>query len=96
MLLFAGSAVCAGQTRSRRVSLPTGVVNINQASATTLTVLPRIGSRVADRILLYRKQHGPFKSTTEIMNVRGIGEKSFQTLKPYVKLTGPTTLKAAK
>lgn len=67
-------------------------VNINQASAAQLANLPRIGARVADRIVEYRKTHGQFAQTEELMEVKGVGEKLFKQLKPYLTLSGPTTL----
>ncbi len=66
-------------------------VNINTASSVELTYLPRIGARVAERIVERRKEK-PFARAEELMEVKGIGEKLFLTLKPYVSVTGPTTL----
>lgn len=70
-----------------------GVVNVNNANATQLALLPRVGPSVAQRIVDYRKQNGPFKKTEDLMLVQGIGEKTFQLLKPYVAVAGETTLK---
>jgi competence protein ComEA len=67
-------------------------VNINQASAAQLAYLPRIGAKAAARIVEYRKGHGPFSRPEELMEVKGIGEKLFLSLKPYIALSGPTTL----
>jgi competence protein ComEA len=71
-----------------------GKVNINQASATQIALLPRIGEKVAERVLDYRKSHGPFARPEGLMEVKGIGEKMFLTLKPYIAVSGPTTLAA--
>lgn len=73
---------------------PGGKVNINQASATQIAYLPRIGAKVATRVLEHRKSHGPFARTEDLMEVKGIGEKLFLTLKPYLAVSGPTTLAA--
>jgi len=59
-------------------------ININTASATDLDKLPRIGPKVAQRIIDYRKEHGPFKKIEEIMKVKGIGEKTFARLKDLI------------
>ncbi|MFN2385665.1 MAG: ComEA family DNA-binding protein [Thermoanaerobaculia bacterium] len=67
-------------------------VNINQASAAQLAYLPRIGEKAAARIVEYRRGHGPFSRPEELMEVKGIGEKLFLSLKPYIALSGPTTL----
>ncbi|HET9209371.1 MAG TPA: helix-hairpin-helix domain-containing protein [Thermoanaerobaculia bacterium] len=69
------------------------VVNINSANASQLALLPRVGPSVAERIVDYRKQNGPFKKPEDLMLVQGIGEKTFQLLKPYVAVAGETTLK---
>ena len=66
-------------------------VNINTASAAELAYLPRIGAKVAERIVAYRKEK-PFARPEDLMEVKGIGEKLFLTLKPYVAVSGATTL----
>lgn len=68
------------------------VVNINQATSAELARLPRVGAKLADRIVSHRKEHGPFKRIEDLMEVKGVGEKFFSTLKPYLTVTGPTTL----
>jgi competence ComEA-like helix-hairpin-helix protein len=69
------------------------VVNINSADASELALLPRVGPSVADRIVDYRKENGPFKKPEDLMLVQGIGEKTFQLLKPYLATSGESTLK---
>jgi len=69
-----------------------GKVNINTASVEQLQLLPRIGPSVAQRIVEHRKANGQFKSAEDLMLVRGVGEKSFETLKPYLAISGETTL----
>jgi competence protein ComEA len=59
-------------------------VNINVAGLNELQKLPRIGPRVAQRILDFRKENGPFKRVEELMKVRGIGEKVFNNLKNLI------------
>lgn len=68
-------------------------VNINTAEATQLVLLPRVGPSVAQRILAHRKENGPFKKAEDLMLVTGIGEKTFELIKPYVATSGETTLK---
>jgi competence protein ComEA len=67
-------------------------VNINQASVTELARLPRVGAKLADRIVAHRTQHGAFKRAEDLMEVKGVGEKMFVNLKPYLTVSGPTTL----
>jgi competence protein ComEA len=71
-----------------------GVVNINSASAEELMFLPRIGPAVAQRIVEFREANGRFKTTEDLMLVRGIGEKTYELLRPYVTVDGATSLKA--
>jgi competence protein ComEA len=68
------------------------VLNVNTASADELTRLPRVGGKLAQRIVEHRQQHGAFRRPEDLMEVKGIGEKMFQGLKPYVAISGPTTL----
>jgi competence protein ComEA len=69
-----------------------GVVNINTADVEQLALLPRIGPKAAERIVAYRKENGPFKKTTDLMQVKGVGDKMFEILSPYLAVDGKTTL----
>jgi competence protein ComEA len=71
---------------------PKGVVNVNSASAAELERLPGVGPSLAARILEHREQHGAFRAKEDLMLVRGIGEKSYERLAPYVAISGATTL----
>jgi competence protein ComEA len=61
-----------------------GKININAASLITLQELPRVGPAIAGRIIDYREANGDFKTTADIMNVRGIGEKTYENLKDLI------------
>lgn len=65
-------------------------VNINTADLDELQTLPRIGEKVAQRIIDYRKEHGPFKKIEELMKVRGVGEKTFKLLKDKIEVESKT------
>lgn len=71
-----------------------GVVNINSADIGQLSNLPRVGAKAAQRIVDYRKEHGPFHKTSDLMQVKGFGEKRFEQLSAYVTTSGNTTLTA--
>lgn len=68
-------------------------VNVNTADTSQLALLPRVGPSVAQKIVAFRKENGPFKSPEDLMLVQGIGEKTWQLLKPYVAISGETTLR---
>ena len=59
-------------------------LNLNTASAEQLETLPGIGAATAKRIVEHRQKNGSFKKVEELMNIKGIGEKSFLKLKPLV------------
>ena len=56
-------------------------VNINEASAEELTVIPGIGEVLAERIVGYRESHGSFYNVNDLLNVPGIGEKKLEKIK---------------
>lgn len=86
-------AVAAARAAEIEAATPAagGKVNINQATAAQIVLLPRVGEKAAERIVEYRKEHGAFSRPEELMEVKGIGEKLFLVLKPYVTVSGPTT-----
>ena len=59
----------------------TEIINLNTATVAQIATLPGIGAKTADLVVQYRTKNGPFKKIEEIMNVRGIGEKSFLKIK---------------
>lgn len=72
---------------------PKAKVNINTASATELESLPRIGPKVAQRIVDFRTKNGGFKTVEEIMKVQGIGEKIFAEIKNLISVGAETAPK---
>jgi len=70
-----------------------GVVNINTADSEQLSLLPRVGPTVAQRIVDFRQENGRFQTLEDLMLVRGIGEKTFELIKPHITLEGQTSLK---
>ena len=73
------------QDTPRSVTASAGApLNLNSATVTQLEALPGIGRATAERIVEYRQKNGGFKKAEDLMNVRGIGEKSFLKLKPLV------------
>jgi competence protein ComEA len=67
---------------------PKAKVNINTASASELETLPRVGPKVAQRIIDFRTKNGNFKKVEEIMKVQGIGEKVFENIRDLITVGG--------
>ena len=91
MLLAAVGAGAVEQARpaERKTTAPAATpVNINTASAAQLAGLPGIGARTAQAIVDHRQKAGGFKKIEELMNVKGIGEKSFLKMKPMITVSG--------
>lgn len=62
------------------------LVNINTASVDELTLLNGIGEKKAQLIIEYREQNGLFMKKEDLMNISGIGEKTFDSLEPYITI----------
>ena len=65
------------------------MININTASAEELEQLYRVGPTYAVRIVEYREKNGPFKKPEDIMNVPGIGSKTFEGNKERITVKLP-------
>ena len=72
---------------SAKAPTPTSPVNLNTATQAQLESLPGLGAKVAERIIEYRQKNGNFKKVEDLMNVKGIGEKSFLKLKPLLTVS---------
>ncbi|MCP3957207.1 MAG: helix-hairpin-helix domain-containing protein [bacterium] len=68
------------------------VVNINEADASDLALLPRVGPALSARIVEFREENGKFEAAEDLMLVRGIGEKTFELMEAFVAISGDTTL----
>ena len=62
------------------------LVNINQATEVELMTLPGIGPKKAEAIIQFRTDHGAFESPEAIMEVSGIGQKTYEQLSPYIRV----------
>jgi competence protein ComEA len=92
VILGLGVATQATQEAPRRATpaakaATSGPLNLNTATVAQLEALPGIGKSTAERILEYREKSGGFKKIEDLMNVRGIGEKSFLKLKSLITVT---------
>lgn len=67
-------------------SAEAGRISINRAGLAELQEIPGIGEKKAQAILDYRKTHGSFASIDELTQVKGIGDKMLEKMKPYIGL----------
>ena len=63
---------------------PVRAININTAKANEIASLPRVGPKLAERIVEYRNQNGSFRTVDELRNVKGIGKKMFDKIKSLI------------
>lgn len=87
-----GPAEAAGAqeaARSDASRMPEERIDLNAATSVELETLPGVGPRTAERILEYRREHGRFERIEDLMDVRGIGERTFLRLRPLVTVAAP-------
>lgn len=82
----AGSAVSGapGRAPGSAGGSPGTLINLNSATALDLDTLPRIGPAMAGRIIAWRDENGPFASVDDLLQITGIGDKTFESLRPLV------------
>jgi len=86
LAMAAASTVSLGAAEKQAAAGGDRLVNINTADAAQLNTLPRIGPKMAQRILDFRKSNGNFKRVQDLMKVKGIGEKVFAKLQPLITI----------
>ncbi|MCS6777699.1 MAG: ComEA family DNA-binding protein [Chloroherpetonaceae bacterium] len=75
-----------GNRRGKLRAPGEGYVNINTADAAQLQRLPHVGPAMAERILSFRAEMGPFQAPEDLLQVRGIGPKKFEQMRPFVRV----------
>ncbi len=85
---IAGGAPVLGTPGPTVVAVTTELININTASAAELDTLPGIGPTLAQKIIEYRQQNGPFINPEDIINVPGIGSGNFERFRNLITV-GP-------
>lgn len=82
-----------GATAAQTATAPTGVVNIQTATADQLQLLPGIGPSKAQAIIASRERRA-FRRVEDILRVRGVGRATFRRLRSMLTVEGPTTMAA--
>ena|GEM_PF-1753258 len=76
-----------GASPTRSPSSRAGPLNLNTANAETLQALPGIGPALAERIVAYRLEHGPFQTVQDLLQVPGIGPKRWERMRHAIRVT---------
>ena len=90
LVSLAGPALteAAGTKTAAAASQVAGeTVDINRADLDQLATLPGIGEKIAERINAYREENGPFKSVDDLLNVKGIGPKMLEKIRPLITVS---------
>ena len=66
-------------------------LDLNQATVEELDTLPGVGPEIARRVVAFREKNGAFKRIEDLMNVRGIGEKTFLRLRDRIMVKAPSS-----
>ena len=67
---------------------PAGLIDLNLASVELLDTLPGIGPALAEAIVAYRENVGPFQSVAEVQKVPKIGPVTYQNMRELVTVSG--------
>jgi hypothetical protein len=84
-----GLRATAGQAmRLARPLQPGERIDVDGVDVTELTRLPRVGPALAQRIVAWRTEHGPFGGLARLDSVPGVGPKLLAALRPFVSFSG--------
>lgn len=73
-----------GYTAEEIAAMKIEPININTASVDELSALPGLSKKQAQRIVDYREQNGDFESIEDVMNIKGIGKKTYKEFAYYI------------
>lgn len=76
----------APKTETKVEAAVSKMVNINKATLEELQTVRGIGPALAERVILYRDEHGHFERPEDLVNVRGIGEAKFQKIRSQISI----------
>lgn len=80
----------AHATTDRRSDYIRFKLDLNEADKAELTLLPRIGATIAERIVEYRSKNGNFENVDVLLNIKGIGPKTLARIRPYCQASKST------
>jgi comEA protein len=64
------------------------LIDINRAEAWPLAALPGIGNTYANNIVAYRQLNGPFRTVSDLLKVKGIGQTTLDKIKDLITVSG--------
>ena len=67
-----------------RPLLPGERIDLDNADVSEITRLPHVGPALAQRIVAWRTEHGPFASLARLDSVPGVGPKLLEAIRPFV------------
>lgn len=70
-----------------------GYLNINKASIEELQMLPDIDEKTAENIVYFREANGPFFMVDDLLKVKGMNTKKFESIRPVIRTEGESTLR---
>jgi len=71
-----------------RPLLPGEHIDLDRADVSEITRLPRVGPTLAQRIVAWRSEHGPFGSLARLDSVSGVGPALLKAIQPFVSFSG--------
>ena len=80
-------SVAAGSPEAADSTASTGQVDINTAGIEELQSLPGIGPSLAQRIVDHRREHGPFRRVEDLLEIKGIGERSLDRMRDRITVS---------
>jgi competence protein ComEA len=86
LLALGGAGAWAAPKRKAAPSRTPTPTNVNTANVLELTHLPGIGVRRAQAIVNYREEHGSFRTKSGLLDIPGIGKKTFEKLEPLISV----------
>jgi len=86
MLAFGAGGLAADPSSAESKPEADARVDLNTAAVDELMTVPGIGEVMARRIVEWREQHGPFRRVEDLIKVKGVGDKTFEKLRPHVRV----------